>query len=76
MCTVDIGVLGQVWIRPEESRASVDFNTRHMSRDFETVRRWAEERQIPEIVLDDDWLQLPEEGDRDFKEMPRIYQHS
>ena len=62
MCTVDIGVLGQVWTRPEESKASVDFNTRHMSRDFKTVGRWAEERQMPEIVPDDDWLQPPEEG--------------
>ena len=34
MCTVNIGVVGQVWIRPEESKASVDFNTRYMGRDL------------------------------------------
>jgi hypothetical protein len=31
---------------------------------------------MPEVVPNDDWLQPPEEGDRDFKEMPRMYQHS
>jgi hypothetical protein len=54
----------------------VDFNTRHMRLDFKTGRRWAEERQMPEIVPNVDWLQPPREGDRDFKEMPRMYQNS
>ena len=31
---------------------------------------------MPEVVPNDDWLQPPEEGHRDFKEMPRMYQHS
>jgi hypothetical protein len=69
MCTFDIGVLGQVWIHPDEPEAYVDFNTRHMCRDFEAVRRWAQERQMPESVPED-WLQPPEVGDRVYGEMP------
>ena len=69
MCTIDVGVLGQVWIHPEEPEAYVDFNTRHMCRNFEVVRRCAEERQIPEMVSDD-WFQPPEEGDMVYEEMP------
>lgn len=69
MCTVDVGVLGQVWIHPDEPEAYVDFNTRHMCRDFEAIRSWAEERQMPEVVSQD-WLQPPEVGDRIYEEMP------
>ncbi|PMD40559.1 hypothetical protein L207DRAFT_544008 [Hyaloscypha variabilis F] len=69
MCTVDVEVLGQVWIHPEEPEAYVDFNTKHMCRDFEAVRSWAEERQMPEVVPED-WLQPPELGDRIYEEMP------
>lgn len=69
MCTVDVGVLGQVWIHPNEPEAYVDFNTLHMCRDFDVIRRWAEERQMPKTVPGD-WLQPPEKGDRIYEEMP------
>lgn len=69
MCTVDIGVLGQVWIYPDQPEAYVDFNTRHMCRDFEAVRRWAEERQMRENV-EEDWLEPPRKGDRVYAEIP------
>jgi hypothetical protein len=39
MCTVDIGVMGQVWIHPNAPEAYVDFNTKHQCRDFEVVRQ-------------------------------------
>lgn len=59
MCTVDVGVLGQVWVHKDKPEAFTDFNTGHMCRDFESVRRWAEERQMPENVPSD-FLQPPE----------------
>ena len=62
MCTVDIGVLGQIWVHPDSPEAFVDFNTRHMCRDFEAVRSWAEKRQMPDEVPED-WLQPPRWGD-------------
>lgn len=69
MCTVDIGVLGQVWIYPETPQAFVDFNTRHTCRNFEEVRRWAEEKQIPEHVPPD-YLQPPKPGDTVYTGIP------
>lgn len=50
MCSPDVGVLGQVWWQPEGNpnpMAFVDFNTKHRCRDYEGVRRWAEEHQMP-----------------------------
>jgi hypothetical protein len=72
MCTVDIGVLGQVWFQPasaEYPEAYVDFNTKHVCRDFDAVRRWAEERQIPEQIPED-FLEPPREGDRIYNKIP------
>jgi len=69
MCTVDIGVLGQVWYNPPAPAAFVDFNTRHKCRNFEDVRRWAEARQLPKNVPPD-FLQPPNEGDRIFPGVP------
>ncbi|KAF8861399.1 hypothetical protein BDZ45DRAFT_687739 [Acephala macrosclerotiorum] len=68
MCTVDVGVLGQVWVHKDEPEAFTDFNTRHMCRNFEVVRKWAEERQMPESVPED-FLKPPEMGDV-FEEIP------
>ena len=71
MCTVDIGVMGQVWIHPEAPEPYVDFNSVHMCRNFEAVRKWAEERQLPfSEELPDDWLERPRKGDRVYEEMP------
>jgi hypothetical protein len=69
MCTVDLGVLGQVWLYPNQPRAYVDFNTRHMCRNFDAVRQWAEEHQLP-VDVPDDFLQPPEPGDMIYPEIP------
>jgi hypothetical protein len=39
----------------------VDFNTKHICRNFEQVREWAEKNQIEED-LPDDWWEEPGEG--------------
>lgn len=72
MCNVDIGVLGQVWFQPsmaEYPEAYVDFNTKHVCRDFDAVRKWALEHQIPEGTPDD-FLEPPKEGDRIYRTIP------
>ena len=72
MCTVDIGVLGQVWFQPSMSEypeAYVDFNTKHVCRDFDAVRNWALEHQIPKDTPRD-FLEPPKEGDRIFYTIP------
>ncbi|KAL4974647.1 hypothetical protein BDW66DRAFT_161082 [Aspergillus desertorum] len=47
MCTIDVGVLGQVWIHPDHPSPFVDFNTEHVCRNFEDIRAWAEKNQLP-----------------------------
>ncbi|KAB8301645.1 hypothetical protein EYC80_003483 [Monilinia laxa] len=69
MCTVDIGIMGQVWVHPDAPDAYVDFNTKHKCRDYEAVRDWAEKRQIP-VTVPDDFLQPPKEGDTVYSEYP------
>jgi Mycotoxin biosynthesis protein UstYa len=69
MCSVDTGVLGQVWWNPPRPQAYVDFNTRHKCKNFDTIRRWAEERQLPEHVPLD-FLQPPKEGDTIYEQIP------
>jgi hypothetical protein len=58
MCTIDIGVLGQVWWDRAEPKPYVDFNTQHKCRNFGTVREWAFEHQAPEVV-EKDYFQPP-----------------
>ncbi|KAJ5158906.1 uncharacterized protein N7500_008557 [Penicillium coprophilum] len=69
MCTVDSGVLGQVWIYPENPEPYVDFNTKHRCKNFDAVRRWAEKNQLPQDPPAD-FLQPPSEGDRIYSRMP------
>ncbi|KAL0254457.1 hypothetical protein SLS55_009932 [Diplodia seriata] len=71
MCTVDTGVLGQVWFKPSDAplEAFVDFNTRHKCRDFDAVRDWAATRQIPAAVPRD-FLQPPAPGDTVYTSIP------
>lgn len=69
MCTIDVGVMGQVWVNPEAPEPHVDFNTYHKCRDFDAVRHWAEQRQIPAHVPAD-FLQPPSEGDTVYTEYP------
>ena len=50
MCAPDVGVFGQVWYQPEGEPlpiAFTDFNTKHKCRDYEAIRKWAEEHQLP-----------------------------
>jgi len=69
MCTVDIGVLGQIWWNREEPMAYVDFNTRHTCRNFDAIRQWAFENQAPEVVPED-YLQPPRSLDDVYETMP------
>ncbi|KAF2015661.1 hypothetical protein BU24DRAFT_441254 [Aaosphaeria arxii CBS 175.79] len=71
MCTVDVGVLGQVWYEPpgKPLQAFVDFNTRHKCRNFENIRDWAEVHQLPEHPPKD-FLEEPKEGDRIWHTVP------
>lgn len=48
MCTVDTGVLGQIWWGDVDNpEGFVDFNTNHQCKNYEAIRQWAEERQLP-----------------------------
>ena len=58
MCTVDTGVLGQVWWDPEEPHAFTDFNTRHVCKNYDEIRAWAEVRQLP-LDVPEDFLEPP-----------------
>lgn len=69
MCTVDVGVFGQVWTYPDHPQPFVDFNTQHKCRNFEQLRQWAEQNQLAEDVPSD-FLQRPKEGDRVYPEIP------
>ncbi|TKA80296.1 hypothetical protein B0A49_01587 [Cryomyces minteri] len=69
MCTVDIGVLGQVWWNKDEPTAYPDFNTKHRCRNFDVVRQWAEAHQAPdEVPLD--YLKPPMDLDHVYAEIP------
>ncbi|KAJ5301974.1 hypothetical protein PENANT_c057G02157 [Penicillium antarcticum] len=69
MCTVDSGVLGQIWIYPENPEPYVGFNTQHRCKNFDAVRHWAEANQLPEDPPSD-FLEPPAEGDRIYAKMP------
>ena len=69
MCTVDTGVLGQVWVNPTEPTTFVDFNTAHTCKNYDAIRQWAEERQLPEHPPKD-FLEHPKAGDRIYSEIP------
>ncbi|KAG9229919.1 hypothetical protein BJ875DRAFT_386313 [Amylocarpus encephaloides] len=45
MCSADTDVFGQKWVKNPPG-AFVDFNTVHMCKDFESIRKWAEENQV------------------------------
>lgn len=64
--------MGQIWVHEAEAndvRPFVDFNTLHMCRDYEVVRRWAELNQV-ETDVPDDFLQPPDDGMRIYSEIP------
>jgi hypothetical protein len=75
MCTPDIGILGQVWWQPKGGPSPmpfVDFNTQHRCRDYQAVREWAKEHQIPpEKNFDmDRFYEMPKPGDTIYPEIP------
>lgn len=55
MCTMDTGVFGSVWVDPSDPQPFTDFNTKHVCKNFDSIRAWAERAQIPEHVPDDYW---------------------
>lgn len=69
MCTVDIGVLGQVWQNRKAPTAYPDFNTEHTCRNFEDVRKWAFRNQAPAEVPED-FLQPPKTMSEIFEFIP------
>ncbi|KAI9734161.1 MAG: hypothetical protein M1818_006633 [Claussenomyces sp. TS43310] len=69
MCDPDTGVLGQVWVFPNAPEAFVDFNTEHKCKNFDAIRQWAEERQLP-LGVPSDFLQPPREGDTIYEAIP------
>ena len=69
MCTVDTGMLGQVWIYPDNPEPYVEFNTQHRCKNFDEIRGWAEANQLPEDPPVD-FLEPPAPGDMICKEMP------
>ncbi|EAW08969.1 oxidase ustYa family protein [Aspergillus clavatus NRRL 1] len=69
MCTIDTGVLGQVWIHPEHPEAYVDFNTQHQCKNFEIIRQYAEKNQLP-AQIPKDFLEPPKSGDRIYEQIP------
>jgi hypothetical protein len=69
MCNPDTGLLGQVWWDPAAPKAFVDFNTEHKCKNFDAIRQWAEERQMPETVAMD-FLSPPKDGDLIYEAIP------
>ncbi|PTB78931.1 hypothetical protein M440DRAFT_1370426 [Trichoderma longibrachiatum ATCC 18648] len=64
MCNVDTGVLGQVWVDPKEPTAFPDFSTKHVCKNYDDVRQWAERQQAPPPdKLPKDYLAPPKAGD-------------
>jgi hypothetical protein len=55
MCDVDIGVFGAVWYNASDPRPFVDFNTKHVCKNFDAVRQWATDHQTDEDLPDDYW---------------------
>jgi hypothetical protein len=49
MCNVDTGVLGQVWVDPQEPMAFPDFNTQHLCKNYDVIKQWAEKLQVRDL---------------------------
>ncbi|KAL6880761.1 hypothetical protein J3F83DRAFT_719732 [Trichoderma novae-zelandiae] len=64
MCNVDTGVLGQVWIDPKEPTAFPVFSTKHVCKNYDDIRQWAERLQAPPPdKIPKDYLARPNAGD-------------
>jgi hypothetical protein len=44
ICKADVGIFGSWWVKYKD--ASVDFNTNHKCKNFEDIRKWAEDHQL------------------------------
>jgi hypothetical protein len=55
MCTVDIGVFDSVRAHRSHPYEFVDFNTRYIYMNFEQIKAWVEENQLPEDLLEGFW---------------------
>ncbi|KAL6910076.1 hypothetical protein GGI43DRAFT_378076 [Trichoderma evansii] len=61
---VNTGVLGQVWIDPEEPTAFPDFRTKHTCKNYEDIREWANRLQAPPLdQIPKDYLAPPNPDD-------------
>jgi len=70
MCLPSIDVLGQVWYNPEAPNALPDFNTKHMCRNYDDIKQWAQGHQAPAWdELPGDYMKRPAPGDV-LPEMP------
>ncbi|EGR52961.1 uncharacterized protein TRIREDRAFT_53824 [Trichoderma reesei QM6a] len=64
MCNVDTGVLGQVWVDTKEPTAFPVFSTKHVCKNYDDIRKWAELQQAPPPdKLPKDYLAPPKAGD-------------
>lgn len=71
MCMPDVGVLGQIWYDKEAPKAFVDFNTKHQCRNYEEIRKWAEEHQLPaDHEVPADFLEPPEDESMVYESIP------
>jgi hypothetical protein len=55
MCAVDTGVFGGIWVNRTKPHTFVDFNTKHVCKNFDAVRAYAERNQMSEELPDDFW---------------------
>jgi hypothetical protein len=62
MCTVETGVLGEVWWNKDHPTPYPDFNTRHKCKNFDAVREWAEDHQVRR-EQPPDYLKVPKDED-------------
>jgi hypothetical protein len=69
MCFPDTGIMGQVWWDQDHPKPFVDFSTKHKCKNFDAIRDWAKQRQIPEKVPDD-YLKPPQAGDTIYPDIP------
>ncbi|KAF2424211.1 hypothetical protein EJ08DRAFT_700807 [Tothia fuscella] len=63
MCGADTSIFGQWWVK--DIGAWVDFNTQHKCKNFDDIRTWVEQNQVPETARVR-WR----EGDKELDEIP------
>lgn len=49
MCSVDTGVLGQVWYNKDSPEAFPDFKTTHTCKNYDAIRQWAKDHQVSSV---------------------------